>query len=239
VCVLARTIQFSKNRPLVRPWRPTDVFGVSKEVREASLQRFNQWSTSNLWQTPLRTLSNGRFLGKSQVLDPVSCKTKQGTSKTIALMDGIVMQQGPNYILSKRIQHWRAMLATSNGALVSTNVAPASATESVTSNPILAAGYGGAAFFPPLEIFAPETTKSLMTLLLIHDLHQGPLTGLAHPLDIFVVNSCHGGFWRIAFLPRSVNEVAAALFWIYKYKLNYITAAGVTYAAAKQISSRL
>jgi len=23
--VLARTIQFSKNRPLVRPWRPTDI----------------------------------------------------------------------------------------------------------------------------------------------------------------------------------------------------------------------
>lgn len=25
--------------------------------------------------------------------------------------DGIVVQQGPNYALAKRIQHWRAMLA--------------------------------------------------------------------------------------------------------------------------------
>src|SRR5439155_7955180 len=40
VCVLARTIQFSKNRPLVRPWRPTDVFGVSrKRLRESRSHR--------------------------------------------------------------------------------------------------------------------------------------------------------------------------------------------------------
>ncbi len=25
--------------------------------------------------------------------------------------DGIVVQQGPNYALAKRLQHWRAMLA--------------------------------------------------------------------------------------------------------------------------------
>ena len=31
--------------------------------------------------------------------------------EVFAINDGIVVQQGPNYALAKRLQHWRAMLA--------------------------------------------------------------------------------------------------------------------------------
>jgi hypothetical protein len=50
-----------------------------------------------------------------------------------AVIDGIVGAQGPNYILSKRMQAWRAMTARAAGQRVSINVAPSTATASVVS----------------------------------------------------------------------------------------------------------
>ena len=34
---------------------------------------------------------------------------------TYSIVDGIVVNQGPNYALAKRIQHWRAMLERYGG----------------------------------------------------------------------------------------------------------------------------
>ena len=50
-------------------------------------------------------------------------------------------RQGPNYALAKRLQSWRAMVARADGQPVSINVAPATATASVVSNPQFAAAY--------------------------------------------------------------------------------------------------
>eukprot|EP01047_Picozoa_sp_COSAG01_P004732 COSAG01_NODE_157_length_23722_cov_85.712568_16_plen_127_part_00 len=50
------------------------------------------------------------------------------------LVDAVVPQQGPNYILAKRLQHWRAILTAAEGSNVSSSVAPATATASVLSN---------------------------------------------------------------------------------------------------------
>ena len=50
--------------------------------------------------------------------------------------DAIVPQQGPNYILAKRLQHWRAMVSACApyGCNCSASIAPATATASVLSN---------------------------------------------------------------------------------------------------------
>lgn len=47
--------------------------------------------------------------------------------------DAIVPDQGPNYILAKRLQHWRAILARAAGCKASSNIAPSTATVSVVS----------------------------------------------------------------------------------------------------------
>ena len=49
-----------------------------------------------------------------------------------------VNEQGPNYALAKRIQHWRAMLLRGAGHTVSANIAPASKTVSVMKQTRLA-----------------------------------------------------------------------------------------------------
>ena len=54
-----------------------------------------------------------------------------------------VKEQGPNYCLAKRLQHWRAVLCRASGCVVSSNVAPATATASVVSNKSFALAYKG------------------------------------------------------------------------------------------------
>jgi hypothetical protein len=58
-----------------------------------------------------------------------------------------------------------------------------------------------------------------MAALWVHDLrHPGaaanPATPLAHPLELFTRQACHGGLWRCPYLPRSALPFAAALGWV-------------------------
>lgn len=64
--------------------------------------------------------------------------------KTYGIADCLVVEQGPNYALAKRIQQWRATLARHQGQRVSINIAPSTTTHSVTKNPLLKAAFNGA-----------------------------------------------------------------------------------------------
>ena len=57
-----------------------------------------------------------------------------------AIVDSLVIEQGPNYALAKRLQQWRAIVARAEGQVASINVAPSTSTASVLSSPALAAG---------------------------------------------------------------------------------------------------
>jgi len=48
------------------------------------------------------SLSGGRALTKNKYIETVQDEFN--------IVDGIVVAQGPNYALAKRLQHWRAML---------------------------------------------------------------------------------------------------------------------------------
>jgi very-long-chain (3R)-3-hydroxyacyl-CoA dehydratase len=147
--------------------------------------------------------------------------------------DAIVTDQGPNYILAKRLQHWRAMVVRANAAarsttglqaVVSSNVAPSTATLSVVSNKSFALAYQGMHHFRPVEVFQQETSSAVMALLLIHDVcndHSAanPATPLRHPLTLFTATSFHGGAWRCAYKFGSIGagSVLAAI------ATNYVT----------------
>ena len=60
--------------------------------------------------------------------DLVTCEN----GKTYGIADCLVVEQGPNYALAKRIQQWRAILARHQGQRVSINIAPSTTTHSVT-----------------------------------------------------------------------------------------------------------
>ena len=133
--------------------------------------------------------------------------------KTYGIADCLVVEQGPNYALAKRIQQWRAILARHQGQRVSINIAPSTTTHSVTKNPLLKAAFNGAELFD-VEAFSPETTNAIMAALWIHDLRNessvaNPETVLDHPLELVMEGANHGGLWRVAYLARTALPFAA------------------------------
>ena len=189
---------------------PTDVFVVPMECVAASRARWEQRGISGLFQAPLRL---------ARQFEPNYPRTYTAgdgvNAREFGINDSLIPQQGPNYILAKRLQRWRALSARAQGIPVSLNLAPATRTRSVIKNRVLAAGYAGAGRFG-IEVFDPATSTTLMAALLVHDLRNpassaNPATPLGNPMDLFVQGANHGGLWRTAYSPRSVLGVAVVL----------------------------
>ncbi|MBP9918882.1 MAG: hypothetical protein KBF43_09890 [Dermatophilaceae bacterium] len=177
---------------------PTDVFAVPGTAVSRSVAAYQHATISRAVRYPLRALSGGRLLTRNYVpgSDP-------------GLNDSIVPQQGPNYLLAKRLQRWRATAARAAGTQVSLRVAPPTRTRSVVKNRALAAAYAGAHRFG-LEVFEPATSNTLMAALLVHDLRT-VTPALAHPWEHEAHEAVHGGLWTAAYAPRSALGLAAML----------------------------
>jgi hypothetical protein len=190
---------------------PTDVFAVPQPLAEAVMRAYEDRGTlTRLAQAGLRAGSGGRsFAPHIEALLPASDGTRWG------VVDSLILEQGPNYALAKRLQQWRAIVARAEGRVASIHVAPSTTTASVVSNPALAAGFRGAKAFG-IEVFEPETTNALMAAMWVHDLRcpqaaAHPAVPLAHPLQLLAEGALHGGLWRVPYLPRSVLPFAALL----------------------------
>jgi hypothetical protein len=193
---------------------PTDCHPIPEEAKLASEKEFaNRWR--KLCFTPIRFISNGRWLDRNMYCEPIH----SDNGKDYYIVNAIVRRQGPNYVLAKRIQHWRSVLARSEGILVSTNIAPSSATSSVTHQRSFAWAYDGMDFFPPMEIFEEQTSSRLMGALLLHDLlnsqsSANPQVPLENQMEIFSDTAVHGGIWRMAYTMDSITEPSAAVHFV-------------------------
>jgi len=191
---------------------PTDAHVITDEARKVALANYNSLDWRNLLVLPIRALS-GRMLVKN-ALPPI--KSKDG--KEFSIVDGLVVAQGPNYALAKRLQHWRAIVARASGCLVSSHIAPSTATASVVHNRQFAWAYDGMPYFKPLEIFEQETSNAVMSAILIHDINNPkavarPDVPLRNPLEMFK-NSFHGGIWRAAYKVNSIGEVSVLVHFV-------------------------
>ncbi len=188
---------------------PTDVYAVPADVIDASAAKFAQRSkTQQLLSASISSLSR-QHLFQQNLHDLI--ESDNGIRYGIA--DCLVVEQGPNYALAKRIQQWRATLARSQGQRVSINIAPSTTTRSVTKNPLLKAAFNGAKLFD-VEAFSPETTNAIMAALWVHDLRNpasvaNPDVQLEHPLQLMMSGANHGGLWRVAYLARTALPFAA------------------------------
>ena len=119
---------------------PTDCHLIPEEAwRDAQVN----YENAPLWQkllSPVLGLKRNR-------MEPVEAE-----DGTFYMVDGIVGQQGPNYALAKRMQHWMAMAQRAEGHTVASNVAPSTATISVTHNVLFKMAYGGMHLFKPMEV---------------------------------------------------------------------------------------
>lgn len=176
---------------------PTDVFVVPEDAVAQSCARYGAPSVGGLVRGPLRLASRGRLL-----------RRQYAPGEGPGISDSIVAQQGPNYLLAKRIHRWRATAAAADGLTVSMNIAPPTRTRSVTKNRALAAAYAGAHRFG-IEVFEPATSNTLMAALLVHDIRRGGTPGAGWRAE--AAQACHGGLWRAPYDPRSALGIAAVL----------------------------
>lgn len=181
---------------------PTDAFAVPEDLVDDSRRRWGSRGWRGALQAPARAVTRGSLYAPSY-----ATVVERSDGSWVGVADVLVPQQGPNYTLAKRVQRWRALAAQADGHLVSANVAPATRTRSVMKNRMLAAAYSGAGRFG-VEVFAPETSRTLMAALLVHDL-RAKTPAPVHPDDLFVSAAAHGGLWRVAYSPRSVLGIAA------------------------------
>ena len=190
---------------------PTDVFAVPQALAEDVMAAYHERGLlKRLAQAGARAGSGGRSFAPH-----IEALVDGDDGQRWGVVDCLVIEQGPNYALAKRLQQWRAIVARAEGQVASINVAPSTSTASVLSNPALAAGFRGAKAFD-IEVFAPDTTNALMAALWVHDLRNPnssaqPSVPLTHPLQLLVQGANHGGLWRVPYLPRSVLPFAALL----------------------------
>ena len=190
---------------------PTDVFAVPFEAVQHARRRREEAGALGTVARGLHAATGGRAFVPNY---RETITTEDG--RELGIADCLVLQQGPNYALAKRLQRWRALVARQDGLFSSVHVAPATRTRSVTKNRILAAAYRGA-HIVDVEPFEPETSRAIMTALLVHDLHheaaaaapgsEGPGGDLEHDL---IEAAAHSGLWRIAWEARSALGAAVA-----------------------------
>ena len=201
--------QFKPDSSLMYMCTPTDIYAVPKEVIQAS--KNNNIQRSKLEKNLSKSIS--KISMKHFFKDTNQQLVSSDNGKQYGIVDCLVIEQGPNYALAKRIQQWRATLARHQGQCVSINIAPSTTTHSVTKNPLLKAAFSGADLFG-VEAFKPETTNAIMAALWIHDLRNpqsvaNPETQIDHPLELMMHGANHGGLWRVAYLARTALPFAA------------------------------
>lgn len=188
---------------------PTDVYAVPAKVIQASVSKYQQRSKAEqILSKTIATVTQSHFFKENthELID-------SNNGKQYGIADCLVVEQGPNYALAKRLQQWRATLARHQGQRVIINIAPSTTTHSVTKNPLLKAAFNGADLFD-VEAFSPETTNAIMAALWVHDLRNpeslsNPENTLPHPLELMMEGANHGGLWRVAYLARTALPFAA------------------------------
>jgi len=186
---------------------PTDFYLVPEKCAEASKASLKKAPT---WMKALATVMQTQ----GKMVPNVIRKVEADNLEPFFLLDGLLMGQGPNYALSKRMQQWRGVLSYQQGAEVSLNIAPATATASVLSNKVFAAAYGGMHVFEPMEIFHEELSQAVMGGLLVYDI-KSPNTPskpgnavFQNPFQLFWRKSFHGGVGRCLYKFDSIGEAA-------------------------------
>eukprot|EP00011_Vannellida_sp_DIVA3-517-6-12_P001197 CAMPEP_0114623162 /NCGR_PEP_ID=MMETSP0168-20121206/10104_1 /TAXON_ID=95228 ORGANISM="Vannella sp., Strain DIVA3 517/6/12" /NCGR_SAMPLE_ID=MMETSP0168 /ASSEMBLY_ACC=CAM_ASM_000044 /LENGTH=528 /DNA_ID=CAMNT_0001834387 /DNA_START=29 /DNA_END=1615 /DNA_ORIENTATION=+ len=192
---------------------PTDCHVIPKEAHDCAAAAYSSMNLGNILMMPIRALSSTMLVNNA----PKPVLAEDGNP--LYYVNGLVVPQGPNYGLAKRLQHWRAILERSMGHIVSSNIAPSTATLSVVKNRQFAWAYDGMPFFKPMEIFQQETSNAVMAALLINDLRNpksaaNPEVSLSNPLEMFAYNSFHGGVWRTAYTIGSIGEVSVLIHFI-------------------------
>jgi len=195
---------------------PTDIYAIPKAVVHSIQDKIKQRPIlEKLLTKSIHNISLSNFFKPN-----LKKLIQSDNGQQYGISDCMVIEQGPNYALAKRLQQWFAISTRARGQKTVINIAPSTTTHSVVKNPILKAAFSGADLFK-VETFNPETTNAIMAALWIHDLNNpesatNPDKKLDHPLELIMENANHGGLWHVPYLARTALPFAAAYGWVRK-----------------------
>jgi len=209
--VIIKELSEKRNAAVAFLCTPTDCHLIPAEAHAACKDNFRK---APWWQKLLGMISLGKWCVKN-ARRPICT----AAGETLYMVDALVVAQGPNYALAKRMQHWRAMVAREMGCIISSNIAPSTRTASVLQNKNFAYAFETMHTFRPYELPGPETSNAVMTALLIHDINQPMHAGtyampLINPQQIFSQGAFHGGTWRCGFTFESIGVPAVLLYYM-------------------------
>jgi len=193
---------------------PTTVYTIPKEAAldaKARYERDQQGGSSWFSMNRLLQLASfGHWLAPSNTWTQIE---QESDDDKPVIFNGVFQLQGPNYCLAKTMQQWRCMVAhAGEGIRVAAPHAPGTRTWSVMHSPEAATAVEGIQYFPPLLTFDVQPSSSLLTAILLHQLHEAtaPLQ-CRHPLELFWDGAVHGGGWRCPYSYDSILVVTYVL----------------------------
>lgn len=214
ISIMEQVSQHKPDSSIMFMLTPTDIYAIPKTVVNSIQSRIKQRPVAEKILTKsIHKISLSNFF-KPNFNQLIECDNGQ----QYGISDCMVIEQGPNYALAKRLQQWFAITTRARGQKTVINIAPSTTTHSVVKNPILKAAFSGADLFK-VETFSPETTNAIMAALWVHDLNNpesatNPKKVLDHPLDLIMENANHGGLWHVPYLARTALPFAAAYGWV-------------------------
>lgn len=214
ISIMEKVSQHKPDSSIMFMLTPTDIYAIPETVVQSVQHKIRQRPLiEKLLTRSIHNISLSRFFqsGAEQLI-------VSDNGQRYGISDCMVIEQGPNYALAKRLQQWFAICARARGQKTVINIAPSTTTHSVVKNPILKAAFSGADLFK-VETFSPETTNAIMAALWVHDLNNpesatNPERPLEHPLELIMENANHGGLWHVPYLARTALPFAAAYGWV-------------------------
>jgi hypothetical protein len=125
----------------------------------------------------------------------------------LLVADFSAQRQGSSYLLAKRIERWRAAVASAEGFQVWYQVTPAAITHSTVGYKVVRAAYRGARRLG-VTPFEPWMLRDLLCAMLIGHLGGEQTSG------IDATKAIHGGIWRMPYDPHTVWKTAALMGWM-------------------------
>ncbi|WP_277559308.1 hypothetical protein [Acinetobacter beijerinckii] len=214
ISIMEQVSQHKPDSSIMFMLTPTDIYAIPKTVVHSIQDKIKQRPiVEKLLTKSIHNISLSNFFKPN-----LKQLIQSDNGQQYGISDCMVIEQGPNYALAKRLQQWFAISTRARGQKTVINIAPSTTTHSVVKNPILKAAFSGADLFK-VETFNPETTNAIMAALWIHDLNNpesatNPDKQLDHPLELIMENANHGGLWHVPYLARTALPFAAAYGWV-------------------------
>ena len=219
--VVTHVLSHRSNVSLAYLTSPTTVYTIPREAAIDAQARYerdqNEWFSVTQW---VRMASLGYWLAPVNTWKQLEDNADEDdntnvTQQPAVVFNGTFQLQGPNYCLAKTMQMWRGMVAHYHqGIRVAAPHAPGTRTWSVMHSAEAAAAVEGIQYIPPLLTFDVQPSSSLMTAIVLHQLHENDVNNESyrqeqHPLELFWDGAVHGGGWRC---PYSYDSI---LVWTY------------------------